>query len=71
MKGQVSRLIATGGLATVDESVNFKISSREDIVGLGLERGAELTLLQLFSFQQEMEARLRTIEQRLGLVVND
>lgn len=70
MRGLVGRLLATGQLTTVDESINFNASSREDIARLGLERGSELVLLQLFSFQQEMEVRLRAIEQRLGLVDN-
>ena len=36
-----------GELTTVEESTNLKMSSREDIIGLGLERGSELVLLQL------------------------
>ena len=63
-------MVATGGLTTVDESIDFNVSSREDIIGLGLERGSELVLLQLFSFQQEMEVRLRAIEKRLGPTEN-
>jgi len=63
-------LVAAGELTTVEESTNLKILSREDIIGLGLERGSELVLLQLFAFQQEMEARLCAIEQQLGLMEN-
>lgn len=66
----MGQLIATGGLTTVDESINFKVSSREDVVGLGLERGTELVLLQLLSFQQDMEARLGAIERQLRLMEN-
>lgn len=68
-KGLVNRLVATGGLTTVDEAINFNASSREEIAGLGLERGFELVLLQLFAFQEEMEVRLRAIEQ-LGLTAD-
>ena len=53
----------------VDEAINFNASSREEIAGLGLERGFELVLLQLFAFQEEMEVRLRAIEQ-LGLTAD-
>lgn len=67
VKGVVSRLIATGELATVKESMAFKISSKEDVVKLGLERGSELVLLQLLSFQQEVEKRLGAIERALEI----
>ena len=70
IKGLVGGLVAAGELTTVEESTNLKILSREDIIGLGLERGSELVLLQLFAFQQEMEARLCAIEQQLGLMEN-
>jgi len=70
IKGLVGRLVATGELTTADEAINFNISSREDIMELGLERGSELVLLQLFSFQQRVEARLEAIEQRVGLMGN-
>ena len=65
VKGLVSQLVATGELTSVEESLNFKISSKEDVVGLGLERGSELILLQLLSFQQHVDERLESIENRL------
>ena len=34
-------------------------------MGLGLERGSELILLQLLSFQQHVDERLESIENRL------
>lgn len=63
----MSKLISTGRLTTVEESRSFTVSSREDVVRLGLERGSELVLLQLLSFQQKMEERLGAIERQLGL----
>lgn len=65
IKGVVSKLIATGELGAIEESMNFNISSKEDVIGLGLERGSELILLQLFSFQQKMDRKLVSIEKRL------
>ena len=49
----------TGGLASVEEVLNLTISCKEDIIGLGLERGTELILLQLFALQQLMERSLQ------------
>ena len=75
IKGVVGRLVATGELASVEESMNLTISCKEDIIGLGLERGTELILLQLFALQQFMDeefarikARLRAIEKGKGRV---
>ena len=45
--------------------MNFEISSKEDVIELGLERGSELILLQLFSLQQRMDEKLASIERRL------
>lgn len=71
IKGVVGRLIAAGELATVGEAMNLKIRSREDIVALGLDRGSELVLIQLHSFQQEFSERLRMIEDLLRAGNND
>jgi hypothetical protein len=65
IKGVVSRLVATGELGSVEESMNLKISSKEDVIALGLERGAEVILLQLCSLQHVVEERLGAIEARL------
>ena len=66
IKGVVNRLVATGELGSIEESTNFKISKKEDIIELGLERGSELILLQLFSLQQRLDDKLASIEKRLG-----
>lgn len=65
VKGIVNKLVARGKLGTPDESANLKISSKEDVVALGLGMGAERILIQLVSFQQEMNERLGAIEARL------
>lgn len=58
-------MIATGKLTTTVESKDLKISTSDDVTALGLGRGAELILLQLVSFQREMNDRLDSIEARL------
>jgi hypothetical protein len=68
IKGLVSRLVAAGELATVDESRSLDISNKEDVMRLGLERGSELVLLQLLSLQQDMCGRLKAIETQLRLM---
>ena len=62
-------MVAAGELGTVDEWMTLDIASKEDVVGLGLERGNQLTMLQLFSFQQTMEKRLTRIERQLRMLV--
>ena len=65
IKGVVNRLIATGQLGSVEESMSLEITSKEDIIALGLDRGSEVVLLQLLSFQQRMDERLGELEERL------
>ena len=68
VKGIVKRLVASGKLGVANESANLEISNKEDIIALGLERGAEVILLQLISFQQEMNERLEMIKVRLDVM---
>ena len=46
IKGVVNRLIATGQLGSVEESMSLKIASKGDVIALGLDRGSEIVLLQ-------------------------
>lgn len=48
-KGLGNRLVMVGELGTTEESTNLNIYSEEDIVGSGLERGDQPTVLQLLS----------------------
>lgn len=66
VKGIVKQLIRDGKLSVPEESMNLKISTKEDIMKLGLERGLELVFLQLFSFEQQVGERLEAIERALG-----
>ena len=63
VKGVVNMLVASRKLGLVEELTNLKITSKRDVMGLGLERGLEIILLQLLAFQQSMDERLMTIEE--------
>ena len=52
-------------LGPIKELMSFNIFSKEDVIGLGLERGTELVLIQLLSLEQNMTKRLDTIEMHL------
>ena len=65
VKGIVNKLVASGKLGTPGESTSLKISSKEDVIALGLGTAGELIMLQLVSFRQEMNERLGAIEARL------
>lgn len=65
IKGVVNRMVATGQLASVEESMSLKITSKEDVIALGLDRGSEIVLMQLLTFQQRMDERMGWIEERL------
>ena len=58
-------LVASRKLGSVEELMNLKITSKRDVMGLGLERGLEIVLLQLLAFQQSVDERLMTIEGQL------
>lgn len=65
VRGLVNKLVAAGELGTIEDSMNLNISSREDVIGLGLERGMEVILLQILSLQQSVDERLMAIEGKL------
>jgi len=68
IKGVVNRLVANGELGSIEETWNLKISSKEDIIALGLDRGSELVMLQLFALRQDVDERLTAIEARLRTI---
>lgn len=61
----MNKLVASGKLGTPGEFTSLEISSKEDVVALGLGTAGELIMLQLVSFQQQMNSRLGAIEARL------
>jgi len=65
VKGVINRLVATGELGSIQEAMNLNISSKEDVMRLGLERGAELVMIQLLSLERNVNDRLEAIEAEL------
>ena len=58
-------MVAAGELASVEELRSIEITSKEDVLRLGLERGSEFVMLQLLALQQDLGERLAGIEGRL------